>query len=97
MHQVSTTKMSSKGQVVIPQDIRKQFGFKTGMHFMVSAKHNELFLKVISERKIPVEGVSPNEMIQFAGIFTSKESKAMQECVNEACERIDSGEWSLSA
>lgn len=37
---IETTKMSSKGQVVIPENIRKGLGLKTGSQFVVvSDKH----------------------------------------------------------
>lgn len=35
MESVSTTRMSSKGQVVIPENIRKQLNLKTGTQFVV--------------------------------------------------------------
>ncbi len=35
MSNVSTTKLSSKGQVVIPEDIRKKLNLKTGTRFVV--------------------------------------------------------------
>jgi len=35
MKSISTTKMSSKGQVVIPEEIRKKLGLESGSRFMV--------------------------------------------------------------
>ena len=35
MASLATTKMSSKGQVVIPEDIRKRLGFRAGSQFVV--------------------------------------------------------------
>ena len=35
MANVSTTKMSSKGQVVIPENIRKELNLKAGAQFVV--------------------------------------------------------------
>jgi AbrB family looped-hinge helix DNA binding protein len=36
MKTISTTKMSSKGQIVIPEAIRKELGLKSGAQFVVN-------------------------------------------------------------
>lgn len=48
MASLATTKMSSKGQVVIPEEIRKRLGFKTGSHFVVVGEKDTVILKAIS-------------------------------------------------
>ncbi len=48
MPNVSTTRMSSKGQVVIPEDIRKQLRLKAGSQFVVLGKDDVVILKAIS-------------------------------------------------
>ena len=48
MSAISTTKMSSKGQVVIPEDIRKKLGLKSGSRFMVVGDKDVVILKTIS-------------------------------------------------
>ena len=48
MPELSTTKMSSKGQVVIPEDIRKRLGLKTGAQFVVVGEKDTVILKAIS-------------------------------------------------
>ena len=48
MANVSTTKMSSKGQVVIPENIRKQLKLKTGAQFVVVGEKDVVILKSIS-------------------------------------------------
>lgn len=45
---VATTKMSSKGQVVIPEDIRKQLKLKAGTQFVVVGEKDVVILKSIS-------------------------------------------------
>jgi AbrB family looped-hinge helix DNA binding protein len=45
---LATTKMSSKGQVVIPEDIRKRLGFKAGSQFVVVGENDVVILKAIS-------------------------------------------------
>jgi len=48
MVNISTTKMSSKGQVVIPEAIRKKLGLKTGDQFVVTGNKDVVILKSIS-------------------------------------------------
>jgi len=44
--------MSSKGQVVIPEDIRKRLGLKAGSQFIVVAGEDAVILKTISPPSI---------------------------------------------
>jgi AbrB family looped-hinge helix DNA binding protein len=48
MAEPATTKMSSKGQVVIPEDIRKRLGLEAGSQFVVVASKDAVILKTIS-------------------------------------------------
>ena len=48
MPNLATTKMSSKGQVVIPEAIRKRLGLKTGAQFVVVGDKDVVILKAIS-------------------------------------------------
>jgi len=52
MELISTTKMSSKGQVVIPEAVRKKLGLVTGDQFIVVGEGDVLILKVISKPSI---------------------------------------------
>ena len=47
MANLATTKMSTKGQVVIPDDIRKRLNLKTGSQFVVVGENDVVILKVI--------------------------------------------------
>ena len=47
MKTISTTKMSSKGQVVIPEAIRKELGLKSGAQFVVVGRDDVVILKAI--------------------------------------------------
>jgi AbrB family looped-hinge helix DNA binding protein len=47
MTNLSTTRMSSKGQVVIPEDIRNRLKLKTGSRFVVVGKNDVIILKTI--------------------------------------------------
>ena len=49
MAPLATTKMSSKGQIVIPEDIRRQLGLKTGAQFIVVGKNDVVILKSIAQ------------------------------------------------
>lgn len=48
MKALATTKMSSKGQVVIPEEIRKRLGLKAGSQFVVVGEKDVVILKTIS-------------------------------------------------
>ena len=48
MTDLATTKMSSKGQVVIPEEIRKRLGLEAGSQFVVVAKKDTVIMKAIS-------------------------------------------------
>jgi len=52
MSNVSTTKMSSKGQVVIPENIRKQLNLKAGAQFVVIGDKDVVIFKTISPPSI---------------------------------------------
>jgi AbrB family looped-hinge helix DNA binding protein len=44
----STTKLSSKGQVVIPESVRDELQIKEGAHFMVIGQGDTVILKIIA-------------------------------------------------
>lgn len=48
MATVATTRMSSKGQVVIPEDIRKALGLEVGAQFVVMGDGDTVVLKRIA-------------------------------------------------
>lgn len=52
MSDYATTKMSRKGQIVIPEKIRKQLKLKAGTQFMVLGQKNVVILKTISPPSI---------------------------------------------
>ncbi len=45
---LATTRMSSKGQVVIPEEIRKRLRLKAGSQFVVVGEKDTVILKAIS-------------------------------------------------
>ena len=48
MAKAATTKMSSKGQVVIPEEIRERLGLGPGVQFLVIGEGDVIILKSIS-------------------------------------------------
>ena len=52
MANVSTTKMSSKGQVVIPENIRRNLNLKAGAQFIVIGDKGVVILKSITPPSI---------------------------------------------
>ncbi len=68
MPNVATTRMSSKGQVVIPEDIRKQLRLKAGSQFVVVGKDDVVILKAIS----------PPAMEEFDSLITAARKGARQ-------------------
>ena len=48
MAKLATTKMSSKGQVVIPEEIRDRLGLKAGVQFVVIGDRDVVILKTLS-------------------------------------------------
>ena len=67
MESTATTKMSSKGQVVIPEEIRKSLGLKTGDRFVVVGKGDAVILKVIQ----------PPSMAEFDEIIQQARQQAL--------------------
>ena len=68
---MTTTTITSKGQIVIPSKIRKHLNIKPGMRFVVQEQG----------RKIIVEKVDENYFDQFAGIL--KGTNATEELLKE--------------
>jgi len=48
MSTLTTTRMSSKGQVVIPEEIRDRLGLQSGTQFVVVGDRDVVILKAIS-------------------------------------------------
>ncbi len=40
--------MSSKGQIVVPKELRKEFGLETGTNFAIFGKDDTLILKKVN-------------------------------------------------
>ena len=65
MANVSTTKMSSKGQIVIPENIRKQLNLKAGSLFVVVGEKDVVILK----------SIAPPSLDEFGALITEARKK----------------------
>ena len=68
MSSLSTTKMSSKGQVVIPEEIRKKLKLKPGAQFVVIGDKDVVIFKTIS----------PPSIEEFDKLITEAHKQAKQ-------------------
>jgi len=68
MAELSTTKMSSKGQVVIPENIRKKLNLRAGAQFVVFGQDDVVVLKAIS----------PPSMEDFDGLIAEAHKQARE-------------------
>ena len=66
MKNLATTKMSSKGQVVIPENIRKRLKLRAGSRFVVVGQDDVIILKTIE----------PPSMQEFNGLIKEVRQKA---------------------
>ena len=68
MANVSTTKMSSTGQVVIPENIRKQLNLKAGAQFVVVGEKDVVILK----------NIAPPPLNEFGALIAEARKKGKQ-------------------
>ena len=78
----ATTKLSSKGQVVIPEAIRERLGLEAGVQFVVVAEGDVVVLKVLnaprmSDFKALLE--KAQESADAAGLTPEDVEKAIRE------------------
>ena len=82
MSKIATTKMSSKGQIVIPEDVRNRLGLKSGDRFMVIGDDGVVVLKAhqtpdLSEFDELIESV--RLQASLAGVTESDIEESIQE------------------
>ena len=56
MQAEEVVKVSSKGQIVIPKDVRKRFGITPGKKLLMAVGKNEIMLRRVEE--VPLERLS---------------------------------------
>lgn len=86
MATLATTKMSSKGQVVIPDEVRKRLNLKAGAQFVVVGENDVVILKAIT----------PPSMDEFDGLIADARRKAKtaglkKSDIESAIEEVRSG------
>jgi AbrB family looped-hinge helix DNA binding protein len=74
MAELATTKMSSKGQVVIPEEIRKRLGLEAGAQFVVVADKDTVIMKAIS----------PPVMEEFDSLLAEARKQARKAGIKQA-------------
>ena len=74
MTNIATTKMSSKGQVVIPENIRKKLKLKAGSQFVVVGENDVVILKCIS----------PPSLDEFDSLIAKARKKGKQAGINKS-------------
>ena len=75
MPNLATARMSSKGQIVIPEDIRKRLKLQTGSQFVVLGEDDVVILKAIS----------PPSMDEFDALI----AKALEQSKSVGMKRSD--------
>ena len=81
MSEFATTKMSSKGQVVIPESIRVQLGIVAGTQFVVMGKDDVVIFKSIQSPSLKdFSGLlkKVRKQVKKAGIKKSDLDKAIK-------------------
>jgi len=74
MSTIATTRLSSKGQVVIPEEIRKRLGLESGMQFVVIAENDVVILRAIE----------PPSMDEFDELISQARSAARRTCMRQS-------------
>ena len=62
----ATTKLSSRGRVVIPEEIRKRLGFEAGAQFVVVGEGDVVVLKALK----------PPKMVEFQALLDQAQKSA---------------------
>jgi len=78
----ATARMSSKGQIVIPEEIRQQLGLKAGTQFVVIGERDVVILKTLSPPAMSDFDdliAKARKQARKAGLTRSKVRKAVSE------------------
>ena len=78
----STTRLSSKGQVVIPEEVRKKLGLNPGAQFVVVGEGDVVVLKLVSAPDLNELGdllAEARSQARRAGLKRSDISTAIKE------------------
>ncbi len=86
MVRAATTKLSSKGQVVIPEQIRKRMGLETGVQFVVVGEGDVVVLKALS-----APPMSEFKSLLKKARASAEEAELSEEDVRTAIREVRSG------
>jgi AbrB family looped-hinge helix DNA binding protein len=81
METFATTRMSSKGQIVIPETIRKRLNLKEGAQFVVIGEGDVVILKAISAPSIDTFDTliqQARQQAKIAGLERADVAKAVE-------------------
>ena len=70
----ATTRLSSKGQVVIPEEVRSNLGLSEGDQFVVIGQRDAVILKVIT----------PPRLEEFRGVLRQARAEAKKAGIKKA-------------
>lgn len=101
----STTKMSSKGQVVIPEEIRNQLGLVPGTQFIVLGDRDVVILKALNppslsdfdglireaRRQAKRAGLTKTAVKKVVSDVAAGEGYSLEEVLKEADALLDDG------
>lgn len=71
--EVAFTRMSPKGQVVIPNDVRGEVDFKPSDKFIVYGMNDTVVIKKVNTEKAKAELQKAFEMIDIQGLKVTRE------------------------
>jgi AbrB family looped-hinge helix DNA binding protein len=77
MQAEGVVKVSTKGQIVIPKEVRVRFGIKPGRRMIIAVRRNEILLRTVEE--IPLEEISKK-----SSRIARRENVEIEALVNEA-------------
>lgn len=86
MSTLATTKLSSKGQVVIPENIRIKIGLHTGDQFVIVADKDVVILKIIKQpamEEFATLAAKARKMAKKVGLSKSSVRNAIKEARNK--------------
>jgi len=91
MVEVSTTKVSSKGQVVIPKNVRKAAGLKEGEKLLAIAIDNTVVLKKIVDKNFEDTVKHIWKKVKQLGLTEEDVNVLIEEAKNSRC--LDTNVW----
>jgi AbrB family looped-hinge helix DNA binding protein len=81
MEHIDTTRMSSKGQVVIPEAVRNRLGLKAGAQFVVMGDRDVVILKTIAtpaRTEFAAIAAKARRQARAAGLHVSDVARAVR-------------------